>query len=439
VVLVSFLGSGALAGLAGGVEVAGLTFALYEGLSPGWGYTAIAVALLAGLEPLAVVGTGVLFGALEAGAGAMQRDAGIPAVWVIAVQALIILSVSRSTSSEAPLELGRLGTVEQPSRLGPTHRLPTPGRRRHVTELELVLFLEASVRLGAPLALAAMGETITERSGVINIGLEGSLIAGALGGALGALAFGAAGPGVLAGAAAGLAVAAVFGALSVGLGTDQIITGTAVTLGGLGLTGAIYQARFGATGTALTLPTLAPARVPVLADVPWVGSALFAQAPTAYLAYGLAPLLWYFLFRTEWGLELRAVGEQPDAAEAAGVRVRWVRLWATLFGGALAGIAGAHLALAHVGTFAENMSAGRGFIAIAVVVLGRWNPLLVLLAAVFFGAASALQFFLQAVGLDLPYQLFLALPYVLTLAALAGWVGRARAPAALAQAWPRER
>jgi general nucleoside transport system permease protein len=308
-----------------------------------------------------------------------------------------------------------------------------------VTELELVLFLEASVRLGAPLALAAMGETITERSGVINIGLEGSLIAGALGGALGALAFGAAGPGVLAGAAAGLAVAAVFGALSVGLGTDQIITGTAVTLGGLGLTGAIYQARFGATGTALTLPTLAPARVPVLADVPWVGSALFAQAPTAYLAYGLAPLLWYFLFRTEWGLELRAVGEQPDAAEAAGVRVRWVRLWATLFGGALAGIAGAHLALAHVGTFAENMSAGRGFIAIAVVVLGRWNPLLVLLAAVFFGAASALQFFLQAVGLDLPYQLFLALPYVLTLAALAGWVGRARAPAALAQAWPRER
>ena len=307
-----------------------------------------------------------------------------------------------------------------------------------MSEVELVLFLEASVRLGVPLALAAMGETITERSGVLNVGLEGSLIAGALGGALGALAFGGAGPGVLAGAAAGLAVALVFATLSVGLGTDQIITGTAVTLGGLGLTGAIYQARFGATGTALTLPTLAPAPVPLLSDVPWVGSALFAQAPTAYLAYALAPLLWYFLFRTEWGLELRAVGEQPDAAAAAGVRVRWVRLWATVFGGALAGIAGAHLALAYAGTFAENMSAGRGFIAIAVVVLGRWNPLLVLLAAVFFGAASALQFFLQALGVELPYQLFLALPYVITLAALAGWVGQARAPAALAQAWPRE-
>jgi len=308
-----------------------------------------------------------------------------------------------------------------------------------VSEADLVLFLEASVRLGVPLALAAMGETVTERSGVINIGLEGSLIAGALGGALGALASGGAGAGVVAGAAAGLLVAAVFAAFSVGLGTDQIITGTAITLGGLGLTGAIYQARFGATGSALTLPTLAPVPLPLLSDVPWVGSALFAQAPTAYLAYALAPALWYFLFRTGWGLELRAVGEQPDAAAAAGVRVRRVRFLATAFGGALAGIAGAHLALAYAGTFAENMSAGRGFIAIAVVVLGRWNPLLVLAAALLFGAASAFQFLLQALGLDVPYQLFLALPYVLTLAALAGWVGRARAPAGLAQTWPKAR
>jgi ABC-type uncharacterized transport system permease subunit len=305
-----------------------------------------------------------------------------------------------------------------------------------VSEVDLVLFLEASVRLGVPLALAAMGEAITERSGVINIGLEGSLIAGALGGALAALAFGGGEAGVIGGAAAGALVALVFAAFAIGLGTDQIITGTAITLGGLGFTGAVYQARFGATGTALTLPTLAPLPIPGLADIPWLGSALFAQAPTAYLAYLLAPALWYFLFRTEWGLELRAVGENPDAAQAAGVRVRRVRVLATLFGGALAGIAGAHLALAHAGTFAENMSAGRGFIAIAVVALGRWNPPLVLLAALLFGAASALQFLLQAVGVDLPYQLFLAFPYLLTLAALAGWLGRTRAPAALGAAWP---
>ncbi|HSG09359.1 MAG TPA: ABC transporter permease [Longimicrobiales bacterium] len=301
----------------------------------------------------------------------------------------------------------------------------------------LAAFLEASVRLGVPLALAALGETVTERSGVINIGLEGSFIAGALGGAVGALFFGSAATGVLAGSAAGLVVAAVFAAFVVGLNTDQIITGTAVTLGGLGFTGAVYQARFGATGTALTLPTLAPLPIPLLSDIPLVGRALFAQAPTAYLAYALAPALWYFLFRTEWGLELRAVGEEPAAAEAAGVRVRWTRATATIFGGALAGVAGAHLALAHAGTFSENMTAGRGFIAIAVVVLGRWNPLWVLAAALFFGAASAFQFFLQTLGLDLPYQLFLAFPYLLTLAALAGWVGRSRAPASLALPWPR--
>lgn len=300
----------------------------------------------------------------------------------------------------------------------------------------LSAFLEASVRLGTPLALAALGETVSERSGVINIGLEGSLIAGALAGALGAIAWGTPMGGVGAGALAGAAAALVFALFSVILGGDQIIVGTAVALGGLGVTGALYQGIFGATGTALDVPTLAPLAVPLLEAIPVVGRALFHQAPTVYLAYALAPLLWLFLFRTEWGLELRAVGEAPGAAEASGVRVRWSRLWATLFGGMLGGVAGAHLALAHAGTFAQGMSAGRGFIAIAVVVLARWNPLGVLPAALFFGAASALQFFLQALGLDLPYQLFLALPYVLTLLALAGWIGRARAPSALAMPWP---
>jgi ABC-type uncharacterized transport system permease subunit len=304
--------------------------------------------------------------------------------------------------------------------------------------MEMAAFLEASVRLAAPLALAALGETLSERSGVNNLGLEGSIIAGALGGALAALALGSAPVGVAGGAAAGLVVALAFALFAVGLNTDQIITGTAVTLGGLGLTALVYQARFGVTGTALTLPTLEPWVVPGLARLPVVGGALFRQAPTVYLAYLLAPLCWWLLFRTEWGLELRAAGEDPGAAEAAGVRVRWLRFWSCLAGGALAGVAGAHLALAHAGTFAEGMSAGRGFIAIAVVALGRWHPLGVLVAAFLFGAASALQFFLQTLGVEVGYQLFLALPYVLTLAALAGWVGRARAPAALALPWPRE-
>lgn len=302
----------------------------------------------------------------------------------------------------------------------------------------LAAFLEASVRLAVPLALAGLGETVNERAGVINIGLEGCLIAGALGAALGALWTGNPFGGLLAGGAAGAAAALVLVLFAVALNADQIIAGMAVTMGALGLTGAVYRGVFGTTGTALTLPTLAPLPVPVLSGLPVVGPALFRQAPTGYLALLLAPLLWVFLFRTGAGLDLRAVGEEPRAAEAAGVRVRGVRAAATLFGGLLGGLAGGHLALAHAGTFAEGMSAGRGFITLAVVALGRWNPLGVLLAAGFFGAASALQFFFQAVGVEIPYQLFLAFPYVLTLAALAGRLGRARAPAYLALPWPPE-
>lgn len=299
-------------------------------------------------------------------------------------------------------------------------------------------FLQASVRLGVPLALAALGETLSERAGVINIGLEGSIVAGALAGALGALATGSPALGVLCGATAGGGVALVFALFVVLLNTDQIITGTAITLGGLGFTAVVYQSRFGVTGTALSLPTLDAWSVPLLSRLPLVGSAFFEQAPTAYLAYLAAPALWWLLFRTRWGLEIRAVGEDPDAAAAAGVPVRLLRVVTTVVAGAAAGVAGAHLALAHTGTFTEGMSAGKGFIAIAVVVLGRWNPPLVLLAALLFGAASALQFLMQTLGLDVGYQLFLAFPYLLTLAALAGWVGRARAPAALALPWPRD-
>lgn len=303
----------------------------------------------------------------------------------------------------------------------------------------LSAFLEASVRLAAPLAIAALGEMVSERAGVLNIGLEGCIVAGALGGALGALALGGAWSGIMVGALVGGGAALLFAIFAVLLNGDQIITGTAITLGGLGFTGVIYQSVFGVTGTALTLPTLSPAAIPGLSRLPLIGPALFHQPPTVYLAYLMAPALWWFLFRTERGLELRAVGEEPGAAEAAGVRVRRIRMGAAIFSGVAAGVAGAHLALAHTGTFSQGMSAGKGFIAIAVVVLGRWHPIGILIAALFFGGASAFQFFLQALGVNVPYQIVLALPYLLTLAALAGWVGRARTPAHLALPWPRTR
>jgi simple sugar transport system permease protein len=294
-------------------------------------------------------------------------------------------------------------------------------------------FLAASVRVATPLLLAALGEMLAERSGVINLGVEGAMLCGALAAALGA-ATGGVWTGLAASAVAGMALATVFAFVAIGARADQIISGTATTLLAVGLTGAVYHTAFGSAGAGLSLPTLAPVRIPGLAGVPLIGSALFDQPVTTYLALAAVPLCWWFLFRTHAGLALRAVGEAPEHARAAGVAARRVQFAATLAGGAFAGLAGGTLVLAQVGTFAERMTAGRGFIAIAIVVLGRWHPVGVLGAALLFGAATALQFVFQAMGLAVPYQLFLMLPYLLTLMLLAGLVGGARAPAALGRA-----
>ncbi len=291
-------------------------------------------------------------------------------------------------------------------------------------------FLAATVRVGTPLLLAALGETLAERGGVINLGIEGSMLAGALGGALGATA-GGLWLGTGAAVAAGLLLAAVFVVVAIGYRADQIITGTAVTLGAVGLTGLVYRRAYGPAGAGLSLPTFEPLAVPGASGLPLVGEALFAQPVLTYLAWAAVPVTWWLLFRTRWGLALRAVGEAPEAARAAGVRVRRVQAGATLLGGALAGLAGGALVLAQVGTFAENMTAGRGFIAIAIVVLGRWHPVWVLAAALLFGGATALQFLFQAMGLPVPYQWIHMIPYAMALIALAGGMGRARAPAAL--------
>jgi ABC-type uncharacterized transport system permease subunit len=297
----------------------------------------------------------------------------------------------------------------------------------------VTLFLAATVRTAVPLALAALGELVVERAGVINIGLEGAILAGAFGALVGASA-----GGVFAGFAAamlaGLVVAALFALCVVVLRTDQIIAGTALTLLSTGATGTLYRSMYGSSGAALGIPTSAPIAVPGLSSIPVLGIALFAQPPITYLAYLVAPALAWWFSRTHAGLALRAIGERPEAAEAAGVAIDRVRTLAILVGGALGGLAGGTLVLAQAGTFAEGMSAGRGFIAIAIVVLGRWTPFGVAGGALLFGAASALQFAFQAMGWNAPYQLFLVAPYLLTLAALAGAVGRARAPEALGKA-----
>lgn len=300
-----------------------------------------------------------------------------------------------------------------------------------MNEFEIIApFLAATVRTATPLALAALGETLVERVGIINIGLEGAILAGAFGALLGATAGGLT-VGYVAAVGGGLLISAVFAICVVALRTDQIITGTAITLLSVGATGTLYGALYGSSGAALTLPTSAPVPIPGLSSIPVVGAAFFAQPPVTYAVYVLAPLFAWWLVHTHAGLAMRAIGERPAAAAAAGIRVDRLRVLAVLTGGALGGLAGGALVLAQAGTFAENMSAGRGFIAIAIVVLGRWRPMGVALAALLFGAASALQFAFQAMAWNAPYQLFLVMPYLLTLAALTGVAGRARAPAAL--------
>jgi ABC-type uncharacterized transport system permease subunit len=286
------------------------------------------------------------------------------------------------------------------------------------------------VRVATPLLLAATGETVTERAGVINLGLEGMMLAGALAATLGASAVGP-WTGLALAVLAGMLLAAAFAAIAIGARADQIIAGTALTLGAVGLTGTIYRHAYGTGGAGLALPTLAPVPIPLLSRVPILGPALFDQPAPTYLALVALPVVWWVLFRTRPGLALRATGEGAAMARAAGVRTGLVRTAATIVGGGFAGLAGATLVLAQVGTFAEKMTAGRGYVAIAIVVLGRWHPAGVAIAALLFGAATALQYVFQALGLAVPYQLFLMLPYVLTLLALAGAVGRVRAPADL--------
>ncbi len=291
---------------------------------------------------------------------------------------------------------------------------------------ELAPFLEAALRTATPLLLAAIGETVSERAGVINLGLEGCIIAGAYA----AYALGAAHPtvGYTAAIGAGVVIGLLLAMFSVVMRRDQIIVGTALTMLALGATGVLFRAR--GADAALIVGAEGPRHIPVLSDIPVIGNALFGQANVTYLAIAMVPVVWWVLYRTHIGLGIRASGDEPEAARAAGVNVTAVRVGAVVFGSALGGLAGGALVLAQAGAFAEGMSAGRGFLAIAIVALGRWRPAGVAAASLVFGAAMALQFVVQALGWPVRYELVLMIPYLLTLFAL-GAFGRGVAPAYL--------
>ena len=298
-------------------------------------------------------------------------------------------------------------------------------RRDGACVIEATAFLEAAVRTATPLLLAATGEVVCERAGVINIGLEGCIIAGAF--AAFVAGPGGAGYGYAAALSAGVAVGLLLALFTVLMKRDQIIVGTALTMLALGITGTLFRARADAL---LVHATERAVALPGLSRIPLLGAALFTQPMIAYLAILMVPVVGWWLYRTQSGLALRAVGEAPEAARAAGVRVGGVQTGAIAFGAGMGGLAGGALVLAQAGTFAEGMSSGRGFLAIAIVALGRWRPWGVVLASLVFGAAMAFQFAVQALGWRLRYELVLMIPYVLTLAALSVF-RRGDAPAML--------
>lgn len=302
----------------------------------------------------------------------------------------------------------------------------------------LTSLLASGVSLATPLLLAALGEIIMEKSGVINIALEGIMLVAAFFAMYVALLTGSPVLGLAAAVLAALLFASLFVLLCVGVQADQIIVGAGLNILALGLTGVLLRSIFGLTGAAITAPTFSPLSLPVLAHLPILGPVLFKQNVLVYLAFLLIPITWLLVARTRFGLNLRAVGENPAAADAAGLPVTRLRGAAIMLGSGYCGLAGAYLAIAQANTFVEGMTAGRGFIALAIVIFAGWHPTGAALVALLFGIASALQFQFQALGWKIPYQFFLMLPYILTIVVAALYRGRAKAPAAMAKSYFRE-
>jgi ABC-type uncharacterized transport system permease subunit len=301
----------------------------------------------------------------------------------------------------------------------------------------LEAFIAAAVGMAAPLLLAALGELLVEHSGIINIGIEGIMLTAAFGAMAGGYFAHSLLVGIAAAVVAALVMSALLAVLVVNLAVNQVVAGTALDILGVGLTGVLYRRLFGATGQAFTFAGLPRLPLGYLTRIPLLGPALFDRNILVYAAFILIPLVSLLLYRTAYGLRLRAAGERPEAADALGLGVYALRWQAMLLSGVLTGLSGAYLTLGYANTFVEGMSAGRGFVALAIVILGQWRPAGVGLAALLFGAAMALQFTLQAYGTALPYQLFLALPYLLTLLVLAFMGSRNRAPSALGEPYMR--
>jgi len=305
--------------------------------------------------------------------------------------------------------------------------------RAGVTNLKVVFtwsaLVAAALRYATPLLLAALGGIVSERSGVVNIGLEGMMLMGCFFGIWGADVLGSWVLGLLVAVAAGGLLALVHAVFSIHLRANQVVSGTGINFLALGITGYFFTAHYGPNGTPSNISQVPNVKLPLIQHVGFFGAAVGDANLMTWVAIALVPVMTIFLFRTRWGLRLRAVGEKPRAADTVGLPVFAIRYAAVIASGMLAALGGAYLSVAFVGSFSQDMTEGRGFIALAAVIFGRWRPFGAFVATIVFGFSSALADrlpqFSQILG-----TLFQALPYLLTLVAVAGVVGRARPPAA---------
>jgi simple sugar transport system permease protein len=298
-------------------------------------------------------------------------------------------------------------------------------------DFSVVRLVGGAALLAVPLVLGALGGVIGERAGVVNIAIEGQLLAGAFSAAIAGSLTDSPVAGLLAAVLAGMLVALVLGVFTITYKVDQVIVGVVLNVLVVGLTSFFYSEVLVPNADRLNETTrFSNIAIPGLSSIPVIGPALFNQSILVYIVYLTVPTVWYALYRTRWGLRVRAVGEHPQAADTVGIKVARTRYRAVLIAGGIVGMGGAFYTVVSVSSFGKEMTAGAGYIALAAVIFGKWDPVRATWAALLFGFASNLKDALSLVGAPVPSQFMLMLPYVVTLLAVAGLVGRSRAPAA---------
>lgn len=305
--------------------------------------------------------------------------------------------------------------------------------------LSVTALLAGSVALATPLVFGSLGGLLCERSGVVNIAIEAQLLFGAFAAAVAGTLAGSAWVGLLAAVLGSVLVSAVLALFAIRFRVNQVIVGVVLNVLVSGLTGFLFATVLEPNAAVFNAPERLPlVRIPLLAEIPVIGPVLFDQSVIGYLMYLAVAVVWFALYRTRWGLRTRAVGEHPKAADTLGVSVNALRVRNVLLGGAVAGIGGAFYTLVSVSAFTRDMTAGAGYIALAALIFGRWNPVGALLASLLFGFASNLESILSFLGTPVPSQFLAMLPYVVTILAVAGLVGRSRGPAASGEPYTKE-